>query len=383
MNIRLFKPSVGEEELANIKEVFDRAWLGNGPMVVKFEEAWSKYIGSRMSIGVNSATAALHLALTAFHFPEGKKVLVPAITFASTATAVLYNRLIPVFVDVDPETVSIDLNDLQRKYDKDCVAVIPVHNGGYPVPMDKLMALADKLNLKVIEDCAHCAGGEYKGKKLGTWGHIGCFSFEEKKCMTTGDGGMICSDDIDLIEPLKAYRWVGIDKDTWRRAEKASGLTENEAMHWYYEIAVLGYKYNMNDIAAAIGLAQLKKLDAMNARRAKIIERYLDGIKEMKFIKSIFPYEKGNGAYWYFGIRCDKRDELIIHLKNKGIATGVHFYPLTLQTLFKPYAKNCPVAENIWTQFITLPSHVDLTVPEIDYVVSSLHEFSKLMADQQ
>jgi len=378
MNIRLFKPSVGQEELENIKEVFDRAWLGNGPMVVKFEEAWSKYIGCKTSVGVNSATAALHLALTAFHFPEGKKVLIPAITFVSTATAVLYNRLIPVFVDVDPETVSIDLNDLQRKYDKDCVAVIPVHNGGYPVPMDRLMEIAEMLNLKVIEDCAHCAGGEYKGKKLGTWGHIGCFSFEEKKCMTTGDGGMICSDDLDLIEPLRAYRWVGIDKDTWRRAENAKGISENEAMHWHYEISVLGYKYNMNDFAAAIGLAQLKKLDAMNTRRAAIIEKYLEGIKYFKTIKPVFPYDPGNGAYWYFGIRSDRRDELIIHLKNKGIATGVHFYPLTLQPLFKPYAKNCPVANKIWETFVTLPSHADLTEDEIKYVISELNNFSSI-----
>ena len=375
MNIRLFKPSVGKEELANIKEVFDRAWLGNGPMVVKFEEAWSKYTGSKISVAVNSATAALHLALTAFHFPEGKKVLVPAITFASTATAVLYNRLIPVFVDVDPETVSMDLNDLQRKYDKDCVAVIPVHNGGFPVPMDRMMEIAEKLNLKVIEDCAHCAGGEYKGKKLGTWGHIGCFSFEEKKLMTTGDGGMICSDDEALIAPLHAYRWVGIDKDTWRRAENATHKAENEAMHWHYEISVLGYKYNMNDIAAAIGLAQLKKLDAMNARRAKIINKYIDDIKGIETIKPIFPYKKGNGAYWYFGIRCERRNDLIIHLKNKGIATGVHFYPLTLQPLFKPYAYDCPVADKIWETFVTLPSHVDLTDEEVNFVIFQLKEF--------
>ena len=377
MNIRLFKPSLGQEELDNLKEVFDRAWLGNGPTVLQFEEAWSGYIGSKISIGVNSATAALHLALTAFHFPEGKKVLVPAITFASTATAVLYNRLIPVFVDVDPVTVSMDLDDLRRKYDKDCVAVIPVHNGGYPVPMDTLMELAAELNLKVIEDCAHCAGGDYKGKKLGTWGHIGCFSFEEKKCMTTGDGGMICSDDEALIAPLRAYRWVGIDKDTWRRAENATHHVENEAMHWHYEISVLGYKYNMNDVAAAIGLAQMKKLDAMNARRAGIIKMYLKGIETLTTIKAIFPYETGNGAYWFFGIRCEKRDELIIYLKNKGIATGVHFYPLTLQPLFKPFAYDCPVAERIWKTFITLPSHVDLTKEEIDFVVNSLNDFEK------
>jgi len=377
MNIRLFKPSIGQEELDNIKEVFAREWLGNGPNVAKFEEEWTRYIGSKISVGVNSATAALHLALTAFHFPSGKKVLVPAITFASTATAVLYNHLIPVFVDVDPETVSLDLKDLRKKYDKDCVAVIPVHNGGYPVHMDELMDLAGELHLKVIEDCAHCAGGSYKGKKLGTWGHIGCFSFEEKKLMTTGDGGMICSDDKELVSPLKAYRWVGIDKDTWRRANNPDINPENPAMHWHYEIAVLGYKYNMNDVAAAIGLAQLKKLDAMNARRATIIKQYLEGIKNLASINPIFPYEPGYGAYWYFGIRCKKRDELITHLKNKGIATGVHFYPLTLQPLFKPFAKACPVAESIWKTFITLPSHADLTEGEIKYIIAELTSFER------
>lgn len=376
MNIRLFKPSVGEEELAMLKEVFDRQWLGLGPMVSRFEDEWSNYIGCKMSIGVNSATAALHLALKAFHFKEGKKVLVPAITFASTASAVLYNNLIPVFVDVDPATTVMDLKDLEQKIDKDCVAVIPVHNGGYPVPMDELMDIAKDHNLKVIEDCAHCAGGSYKGKKLGTWGHIGCFSFEEKKCMTTGDGGMICSDDIELIEPLKPYRWVGIDKDTWRRVESAKGSQENEAMHWHYEISVLGYKYNMNDVMAAIGLAQLKKLDEMNARRKKIIAEYLEGIKDLPGITPYQPYSlEGNEAYWFFGIRCEKRDELIVHLKHKGISTGVHFYPLPLQPLFKPYDNGCPVAKEIWKNFITLPSHVDLTEEEINNVVDSIRDF--------
>lgn len=375
MNIRLFKPSIGKEELENIKKVFDREWLGLGPMVSEFEEAWSSYIGSKISIGVNSATAALHLAIQAFNFPEGKKVLVPAITFASTATAVLYNNLIPVFVDVEEETASMDLGDMKKKYDKDIVAVIPVHNGGYPVPMDKLIEWAKDKNVRVIEDCAHCAGSDYKGKKLGTWGDIGCFSFEEKKLMTTGDGGMICSDNTELIEPLKAARWVGIDKDTWRRAENFSKEEKNDAMHWHYEISVLGYKYNMNDIAAAIGLAQLKKLDTMNKKRGEIIKKYIAEIKNFNDIKPIFPYFPDQYAYWYFGIRNKKRDDLIIHLKEKGIATGVHFYPLTLQPLFKKYNNECPVAEKIWREFITLPSHIDLTNKEISYIINALNEF--------
>ena len=376
MNIRLFKPSVGKEELENLKGVFERAWLGLGPTVAEFEKKWCAYIGCQSAIGVNSATAALHLALTAFHFPPGKKVLVPAITFTSTASVVLYNNLIPVFVDVDPDTAVMDLRDLKSKIDSDCVAIIPVHNAGYPVPMDDLMSMADRYGLKVVEDCAHCAGGSYKGKKLGTWGHIGCFSFEEKKCMTTGDGGMICSDDSDLIEPLRAYRWVGIDKDTWRRAKAAENNHDNEAMHWHYEISVLGYKYNMNDIMAAIGLAQLEKLDAMNARRRSIIARYQEGIKDLPGIRPYTSYSlEGCEAYWFFGIRCEQRDELIVYLKNRGISTGVHFYPLLLHPLFKKYDNGCPVAKRIWKTFITLPSHVDLNEAEIEFVIDSLHGF--------
>lgn len=375
MNIRLFKPSIGQEELDNLKEVFDRQWLGLGPTVSKFEEKWSEYVNAEMSIGVNSATAALHLALTAFNFPKGKKVLLPAITFTSTANVVLYNSLIPVFVDVERDTASMDLDDMVKKCDKDTVAVIPVHNGGYPVPMDNLMEIAEQHNLKVIEDCAHCAGSDYKGKKLGMWGHIGCYSFEEKKLMTTGDGGMICSNDVELIEPLKSYRWVGIDKDTWRRAENFQENDDVGAKHWHYEIAVLGYKYNMNDVAAAIGMAQLKKLDKMNKKRGLIIEKYLNGIKDLESITPIFPYSPKEHAYWYFGIRTKDRDKLIIHLKNKGIATGVHFYPLTMQPLFKVYESNCPVAEDIWKEFITLPSHVELTDEEINYIIGLINSF--------
>jgi perosamine synthetase len=367
MNIRLFKPSVGKEELENIKEVFELSWLGLGPQVSEFEHKWSDYIDCQMSIGVNSATAALHLAITAFKFPAGKKVLVPAITFVSTASVVLNNNLVPVFVDVDPDTVVMDLNDLVCKID----------NAGHPVAMDELMEIASINNLKVIEDCAHCAGGEYKNKKLGTWGHIGCFSFEEKKCMTTGDGGMICSNDIDLIEPLKAYRWVGIDKDTWRRSEESKYRNENEAFHWHYEISVLGYKYNMNDIMAAIGLAQLKKLDNMNSQRTKFIKKYITGIEGLNYIKPYTKYDlNGKNSYWFFGIRCDNRDKLIIHLKSRGISTGVHFYPLPLHPLFKPYDnQDCNNALKIWKTFITLPSFVGITDAELEYIFNALSEF--------
>jgi len=374
MNIRLFKPSLGEEELQSIKEAFDRSWVGLGPKVTEFEEEWRKLIGCALAVGVNSATAALHLALACFRFPEGKRVLVPSLTFASTATAVLYNRLIPVFVDSDPLTLGMKLEDLERKYDKDCVAVIPVHYAGHPVPMDRLVPWARSKGMKIIEDCAHTAGGIYKGKALGTWGDIGCFSFEEKKCMTTGDGGMMVTDDPELFRDVKAMRWVGIDKDNWKTAQQYVAAN-HDAMHWFYELNVLGYKYNMNDLAASIGLVQLKKLPGFSLRRSEIIRKYLDGLAGINGISPLLPFEPDVYPYQMFGIRKDKRDELMIWLKRKGIASGCHYTPLSVQPLFAEWGHNCPYIEKEADRFITLPLHADLTDMEVSYIIESIKAY--------
>jgi len=377
MNIRLFKPSVGEEELQMVKDAFTSSWIGLGPRVNEFELEWAKFVGAKLAIGLNSATAALHFALAVFNFPAGKKVLVPSLTFSATASAILYNRLIPVFVDSDPVTLGISLDDLDKKYDKDCVAVMPVHYCGHPVPMEKLVDWARPKNLKIIEDCAHTSGSVYNGKQLGNWGDIGCFSFEEKKLMTTGDGGMIVSNQPDLLKNIKAMRWVGIDKDNWKTAQEYTN-SNKDAMHWFYEINVLGYKYNMNDLAASIGLAQLKRLPAMNQRRSDIIQMYLKGIAGIKGIKPLLPYEPTKYSYQMFGIRADHRDNLMIFLKSKGIATGCHYTPLSMQSLFKPFAYNCDYIEKEHFKFITLPLHADLTDEEVYYVIEHLKKFDTI-----
>jgi perosamine synthetase len=377
MQVRLFKPSLGEEELANIRAVFDRAWLGLGPVVGEFENAWSAYVGCAGSVGVNSGTAALHLALAAYGFRPGGKVLVPAMTFVATAAAALYNRLDVVFVDVDQDTLCMSLSDLERKISKECVAVIPVHFGGHPVAMNQLIELGKKHRLAVIEDCAHCAGGSYRGKKLGTWGDFGCFSFEEKKGMTTGDGGMICSDHLDLIEPLRAQRWVGIDKDTWKRAAGYTAAHVVESRHWYYEVAVLGYKYNMNDLMAAIGLAQLAKLERMNARRRELIDRYLQGLHGCRALQPLLPYTLNDSAYWLFGVRLADRDGLIVYLRQRGIATGVHYMPLPMHPLFSHAEAAVPVARRVWQEIVTLPLHADLSDGEVDYVLDALRAYDR------
>ena len=296
-------------------------------------------------------------------------------SFSATASAVLYNDLIPVFVDSDYSTLGISLEDLERKYDKDCVAVIPVHYCGHPVPMEKLIPWAKERNLIVIEDCAHTSGSIYKGRPLGTWGDIGCYSFEEKKLMTTGDGGMMVTNQPGLFKNVKAMRWVGIDKDNWKTAQAYTEMNK-DAYHWFYELKVLGWKYNMNDLAASIGLAQLKKLPMMNKRRSEIIRMYLNGLSELSAIKPLLPYEPENYVYQMFGIRTEFKEELILYLKSNGIATGCHYTPLTMQPLFKPYAKGCPMAESEYKKIITLPLHADLTNEEVDYIIYHLKKFN-------
>jgi len=374
MNIRLFKPSLTDLEIESVKDAFDRAWIGLGPKVNEFEEAWKKHLGCEVAIALNSATAALHLALRVFGFQRGKKVLVPSMTFSATASAVLYNDLVPVFVDSDLITLGMSLEDLDRKYDKDCIAVIPVHYCGHPVPMEKLVPWARERNLKIIEDCAHTTGSLYKGTPLGLWGDIGCFSFEEKKLMTTGDGGIIVSDDPDLLKDIKAMRWVGIDKDNWKTAKEYTSLNR-DAYHWYYELNILGWKYNMNDLAASIGLAQLNRLPEMNKKRSQIIQKYLYGIKELKTIQPLLPYRPDKYVYQMFGVRAERKDELILYLKTKGIATGCHYTPLTMQPLFKPFGSPCPVAEKEYFKMVTLPLHADLTDEEVEYIISHLKCF--------
>lgn len=377
MNVRLFKPSVGKEELENIKDSFDKSWIGLGPKVKEFEKRWSEFIKTKSAIGVNSATAALHLAVSAYKFPRNKKVLVPALTFASTAMAPIYNNLTPVFVDIDKDNLNISLEDLDGKYDKDCVAVMPVHYCGHPVRMDELTDWAKSKNLAVIEDCAHTAGGEYKGKKLGAWGDIGCFSFEEKKCMTTGDGGMIVSNNEELIEPLKASRWVGINKNTWQRVEENAGNTDPNLMHWYYEINDLGFKYNMNDLAASIGLMQLEKLPAMNKKRSEIINKYISGINFNENIQPALPYTADDkSSYQMFILNVKNRDHYIQNLKSRNIATGVHYMPLHFHPYFNQFKSDTPFVDKVWQNLLTIPLHVDLTDEEINYVISTINDIN-------
>ena len=373
--IRLFKPSLGNEEITAIKRIFKKSWIGYGPEVKKFENSWSKYIGIKYSVGVTSCSAALHIALASKNFKKKKKVLVPAMTFTATAAAALYCGLEPVFVDINEYDLNINFEDLKKKYSKDCVAVIPVHVGGHPCEMEKIIPWAKRKKLLVIEDCAHTAGGVYKGKMLGTWGEVSCFSFEEKKMLTTGDGGMICTNNKSLATKFKSLSFHGWNRDPWSRHKKGLSKKNLKEKHWYYQIKELGFKYNMNDLMAAIGLAQLKKLHSFNFKRNVGVKKYLEGIKNCKNIKPYFVKQYKRISYWMFAIRSKKRDQLIAFLKERGIATSVYWIPVPMHPLYKKYKSKIPVTKRVWKELVTLPLFSDIKLKELNYIIKSVKEF--------
>ncbi len=381
--IRLFKPSIGVDELKNIKKVFKKSWLGYGPLVKNFEKKFAKFIGTKYAVGVNSGTAALHLSILCHNFKKGKKVLVPAITFSATAASILYCGLKPKFVDINPNNLTLDFEDLKRKYSKDCVAIICVHMGGHPCQMEKILPWAKKKKLLIIEDCAETCGAIYKRRKLGTWSDISCFSFEEKKIITTGDGGMICLNNKDKFNKLKSLSFHGWDVDPWQRHENSFGKKKYYSKHWNYKIKNLGYKYNMNDLMAAIGIAQLKKINIFNKKRNNILKKYLIGIKNCKNIKPVYPYILRNSSYWLFSIKTKYRDDLINFLKRKNISTAVHFVPLPLNEIYKKYKNNLKNTMKVWKEIISLPFFPDLENKKIKYIINCIKQFDKKIENHE
>ena len=367
--VPLFKPSLGAEELAALAELFKSGWIGLGPRTAQFEEHFAEYIGAPYAVGVNSCTAALHLSLQLAGVTGGE-VIVPAITFVSTAHAAAYNGAKPVFVDVDEDTLCLDVDDLQQKISSKTKAIVAVHLGGHPCDMDPILQVAKDNNVPVLEDVANACGGEYRGRKLGSLGAYGCFSFEAKKNMTTGDGGMITTADQEAAAALKRLRWCGINKDTWKR------FSGEAAYSWQYDVAEVGYKYNMNDIMAAIGLVQLQKLDAVNTQKRRIIQAYREAFRNLNWLQC--PEEKpwAFGAYWLFIVRVRGRERFMKHLADRGITTGVHFMPVHLFSCYRDYEAKVPVAERVWRTMVSLPLYATMTDTEFEAVVDAVCSYN-------
>ena len=370
---------IGEEEIEAVLEVLRSGWLTTGPRVKEFEAQFGVFLGAEHAIAVSSCTAALHLALAAIGLDEGDEVILPTMTFAASGEVVLYFNAKPVLVDSLRGSFHMDPAAVERAITPRTRAIIPVHYAGYPCEMDEILQIAKRHGLKVIEDAAHALPSSYKGRPVGTMGDITCFSFYATKTLTTGEGGMITTDDAAAAERMRRLSLHGISKDAWKRYS-AEGT-------WRYDVMEAGYKYNFTDLQAALGIAQLAKCEAMRRSRATIAARYDAALGQIDaYETSTFPEHVEHAHHLYVllvtpdALRIG-RDRVIEELKSRGIGTSVHFIPLHLHSLYRDrfgYAPGqFPNAEERFERAISLPIYPGMSDGDVDRVIESLVEIAR------
>lgn len=371
-------PFVEEGEIQAVVEALRSGWLSTGPKTKCFEEAFANYIGVRHALAVSSGTAALHLSLEAIGLKEGDEVLVPAVTFTATAEVVTYFKAKPVLVDIEPLHCNISLEDAERKITPKSRAILPVHFAGHPCPMDSIALLAAAKQLIVIEDAAHAIPAKYRGHNIGTLSPLTAFSFHAVKTLTTGEGGMVTTDNDRLADRIRIMRLHGMNREAWKRYS-AEGS-------WRYEISEAGYKYNLTDPQAALGLVQLSKSERMWRRRVTIAERYQHGLASSDTYRTLMVESDVQHAWHLYIVLINlsalriHRDQVIEELRGRGIGTGVHFIPLHLQPYYQKAwgyrPGDFPVSEGYFNRCISLPIYPGMTDADVDRVISALQDIS-------
>ncbi|MCL5734679.1 MAG: DegT/DnrJ/EryC1/StrS family aminotransferase [Actinobacteria bacterium] len=375
------RPDLDGRELDMVKEVLDSGWITTGAVTKRLERDFADRIGAGYAVAVNSATAALHLALEAVGLKAGDEVITTPYTFASTAEVVRYFDAKPRFVDIDQDTLNIDPEKIEAAITPRTRAIIPVHIGGHPADLDPIDELARSSGLAVIEDAAHALPAVYRGTiigqrrpALGSNPHLVCFSFYATKTMTTGEGGMICTDDKSLAERCRLMSLHGISANAWNRYA-AEGS-------WYYEIVAPGFKYNLTDIAAAIGLAQLQRLDEMSTRRAQIACRYTDAFHGVGALKLPADHAWVEHAWHLYPLRLElgaltiDRADFVRELKSRNIGTSVHFIPLHLHPYYRQKygfsPDDFPVANREFEREVSLPIYSRMSDDDVSDVIEAV-----------
>lgn len=368
--IPLFKPSLGEEEIEAVSQVLRSGWIGNGPKTQQFEKEFLKYINGKNCVATNSASAALHLALLSLNIKKGDEIITPSLTFVATNHPILMVGGIPVFCDVEKDTLCADPEDILKKITKKTKAIIVVHYGGHPVNMAPLLKICKEKNIALIEDCAHGAGSFYNNIHVGNFGSFGCFSFAAIKNLTTGDGGMIVGKDKKIVEKARTLAWSGISQSTWERSKE-------KTLKWQYNVTSVGWKYQMNDIAAAIGLIQLKKLEKNNKERKKITEQYNNAFKDISWIETPMVKPYATSSYHNYVIKVPEkiRDSLSDFLAEKGISTSVHYMPSHYYPMYSKYKTKTPITNIVWKKILLLPIFPGLIKKDLNYIIDSIIKY--------
>ena len=348
--------------MAVIGEVLDSGYLTQGPKTEEFELAVAKYVGTRYAFATSSCTTALHLSLAALNIGPGDDVLVPDFTFPATANVVIQQRARPVLVDVDPKTYNLSIDDLRKKYTPKTKAVIPVHAFGRPAPMDEITTFARSVGMTVVEDAACALGATYKGRQCGGLGDLGCFSFHPRKIVTTGEGGMITTNDVELAQKIAVLRSHG-------------GIRESN----YFRFVAAGFNYRMSDINAALGLVQMKKLAQIIDARRRLACKYLELLSDIPAVTTPSSDRESNQTYQSFVVMLQegiKRDEIVRKMKELGVETTIGTYALHTEPYFKMTygykGGDLPGSYECGTRSLSLPLYPQITEEEMIKVVSSL-----------
>jgi dTDP-4-amino-4,6-dideoxygalactose transaminase len=368
------QPSMGPEEEAEVLDTLRSGWLTTGPKTQRFEAEFARYLGASRALGVTSCTAAMHLGLVALGVGPGDEVITSPITFPATANVIVHVGATPVFVDVEPTTLNVDVKQLEARITPRTRAIMPVHFAGHPCQMDALMDIARAHRLAVVEDCAHAIESTLHGRHMGTWGDVGAFSFYPTKSMTTGEGGMLVTGNPELADRIEVLRLHGISRDAWKRYGREG------FRHW--ETLSAGFKYNMYDLQAALGLAQLPKLDRFWNRRRAIVEAYDSAFASMPEIGRLALPDSVRPAYHLYVVilRTEElsrsRDEILDALQKENIGVGVHFRALHLQPFYRDgfgfQPGQLPVAEHATDRILSLPLYPAMTDGDVADTIAAV-----------
>jgi len=364
--IKVSRGCLGEEELAAVREAFTYGYFGHAYKVIEFEEEIKKYLGAEHVVAVNSGTAALHLTLDALGIGGGDEVITPSLTFVGAYQAISATGAKPVAVDIQPDTLLLDIEDVEKKISPKTKAIMPVHYAGNPCDMDALLQIGERNQIRIIEDAAHAFGSYYRGSKIGSFGDIACFSFDSIKNITCGEGGAVVCHQAELADLLRQKRACGIK----REAAASSDWKERSLS---YQVLMQGFRYHMSNINAAIGLEQLKKVDSFINRRREICRRYDRAFKDVTPIRCLpVNYDEVAPHIYVIRVKNGRRDRIIYYLKERNIETGINYIPNHLHKLYADKAVHLPETEKAYQEILTLPLHCDLSNDDVDEVIEGV-----------
>jgi len=375
-------PLIGEEEIGEVVDALRTGWITTGPKVRRFEEEFARFIGAPAALALNSGTAAMHVALATLGMGPGDAVITTPMTFCSTVHVIEQVGAHPILVDIEPDTLNIDPNEIERvlksqigNRKSEIRALLPVHLYGHPCDMDAILDIAKKYDLKVIEDAAHALPAKYKGRFVGTIGDLTAFSFYATKNLTTGEGGMLTGPQ-DLLEEARIWSLHGMSRDAWKRYSSEGS--------WYYEVIRPGFKYNMSDIAAAMGIHQLRKLSQFHERRTQIVKRYNQAFSELRELE--IPTEKKDveHAWHLYVVRLNlqllkiSRNQFIEELRARNVGTSVHFIPVHLHPYYRDKygykPDDFPVTFQEYQRIISLPIYPRMSDQDVQDVIDAVTE---------